>query len=1790
MKRVKKAIATLLSFCLIFSIMAQGLAVYAEELTGSESVLLETASEQEGEEDNTLSDEGSGLFSGSSETEEQPEEEADSDSQMSEEEESVGTPTGEDAIDSEQNSSSDPLEGEGEDPSALDEEAIGLLADAEELEEEEEAAILTDTAGVQLTVFAGIPLYRSVTLQVTLTSGSNTESKQLCLSASNGSSPAQDTVRFSNLSDGNYTLTVSGDGFADYTQTLTVDGLLYSLQLYTGLLAADTYSDTSHPGLLMIGDVNGDGVIDSSDTNDLVDALASDCPDLDRCDLDGNGSVDLLDLQMLAGSLETDTILSTIYTLIPDALTTVSVGSDVNVVSGSLDNLLTGTSGVQLSSASGGTISEANPVEVVFDFGQTEEDALEMAGIVLQTPSGSDNAVKQAIVTVECEDGDILEIPVGTTSRARSAASATVESDGSIVIDFGGQIAVKKVTIKVTATSNSTSLAEITQVTFVNDMESRIPEPEMDIPENLQAQASSSAFTLTWDPAVNVTGYEVLISLNGTSETVRTATNSLTVTTFNGSKLQNGKTYTVQVQSINGEWRSGYCQSITVVPQADDVPAAPDGLVVSGLFQRIQASWGDTKNAECYNLYYRAKGTTDYTKVEGITTNSYTIQGLDNNTQYEVYVTAVNYLGESAASLVSVATTSNVNPVQMPGYKLINTTDAPGNVTAHIISATHNAGYMKDSPLDSGDTAWGVVDGDFTSWYGLDDWDDGAVYPDSGGVRITFDATYKIGSISLAQAEDSGTYGNVRVFARKDGQEYQVSGVSIVKHSDGNGRIYYTIKIAGGVETDYLRVCVGYSYWNSPVSISEMRFYTYDSLEDDILALYADDLHLTLRDDVDEATIQALQTRLDTPDEVSGELHPDYDTLQRELNNALDLLETQYSDVVEVHTEISTQKDGNLGITGLNAWQPLGVTAYAGEEIVVYVGSNSGATGSVASLQLIVTQYNAEYGQVASTPITLKVGRNEIMVPELVSYEAEHGGALYVQFTGTNSSVQYSVRVCGGVQIPTLDLYGVDDAQERLALVTAYVQELERYVAALEETHDALHSDAQNTAVCYDYDAQTCILNATDVLLDQMMYSVPASQLLAGLSGSSSSDRAAQLLQSLDAMDQMMILFYQHKGLTDLEGAGSANALPSQHLNIRYMRMFAGAFMYAAGNHIGIGWDSVAGLAGGEPIELNEDGTYRSGSFFGWGIAHEIGHNINQSVYAVAEITNNYFSQISQASEGVRFDYADVYSKVSSGTTGYSDNVFTQLAMYWQLHLAYDTGYEYEIYDDYQQLLDSRFFARVDTYARTTSAAPAPGGVALTLGSDVDQNFMRLASAAAEKDLTEFFTRWGLTPDSTTAAYMAQFKAETRAIYYINDDARDYGFTHDSSATIAGQNVLTDANSAVVDETTPNQVNLTLDANVDSDLLLGYEIARVTYENGQATIEVVGFTTSDTYTDTVTTINNRTVTYQITAIDQFLNRSETITLPSVKISHDGSYDKSQWTVTTNMTSAQDTTPDATETDPCEPETVSAIASIIDHDKSTTYTGSASNGQAIVTLDFHKTLAATGFKYTLTSGTQIQDYEIQISTDGSTWTTVATGTFTSGEVNTVYFVNENNDPWVCTYDAAQLRLIVKAPAGTEISISEVDVLGPTGDNVELLTNGIGYLNADYQYADGEVIPAGSLVFTGTYKGNPAYNVVLLYDDSGNIVGGVDADGDIVAQQIILAPDPENGQLGEVSEGYWVYWIEPDQLENVTLPQSVRAELYRVDNATTNEGQRLTSDTLTVQLPEELPYITIGSNAD
>lgn len=120
--------------------------------------------------------------------------------------------------------------------------------------------------------------------------------------------------------------------------------------------------------------------------------------------------------------------------------------------------------------------------------------------------------------------------------------------------------------------------------------------------------------------------------------------------------------------------------------------------------------------------------------------------------------------------------------------------------------------------------------------------------------------------------------------------------------------------------------------------------------------------------------------------------------------------------------------------------------------------------------------------------------------------------------------------------------------------------------------------------------------------------------------------------------------------------------------------------------------------------------------------------------------------------------------------------------------------------------------------------------------------------------------------------------------------------------------------------------------------------------------------------------------------------------------------------------------------------------------------------------------------------------------------------------------------------------------------------------------------------------------GTYSGNPAYNVVELKDENNNIINGY---------QVIFAENPGDNDLADVKEGTWIYYLEPEkdgqnivqnsfgyydennQFVKVELPTQVKAELYRVNNAQTNEGQRLVSDSFDVQLPSTIPSISLSN---
>lgn len=1649
------------------------------------------------------------------------------------------------------------------------------------------------TGQINVSVSPALPLESPVEFTAELSGGMT---KILTLNADEEN---EKEISFKGLAPGDYTLKLSADGFADYTQTISVTRQASSVRLTTDFLKGIAYEQGfAYPGTLLIGDVNNDGVIDGSDKTTLLDSIDS---GLNVGDLNGDGKVDLVDLEYLAKGYNTEGTIAVPEIVISSSVIKPSAGEGTEI-RGSFEELLTKEGSITLSPENGESISEDNPVSLIFDI-DAEGNATDADGIVIGC--SEENPVSKATVDIVYTEGgkEYTQIAVieNGVHHLLDTDSVTVEQDsrGNIHINLGDQVAVKKITIKIVGMVKNTDLAEISYVEFVNGMENRIPEPDMDIPENLKGEPGNKSFVLTWDGCRNVTGYEVKIELDGVSDIKKVTGNSINVSSFSEGKLENGTPYTVSVQSVNGAWRSGYCDPITVIPKATSKPGKVDGLNAAGAFNSVKLSWKKAEDAETYNVYYKESGTDEYIKTEGVTGTSYTVSGLKTLTEYFVYVTGVNDIGEGSPSLTVSATTTDRDPAEMPEYFLINTGEA-GEKGAHIISASHNYATMKDSPLDTeAKTAWGTVDHDFDSHYYRATWDDGG-FNNLGnhGLFYEFDKEYTIQTIAFQEFEPNDLhYSYIKInYWDADGNLTSLgrNQASLSRKTDKNGRFYYLIKLPEKAQIKRIQIGLARYLASGDINISEVYFYNYDTIVDDINALFTDDLHTTLADGVTQETIDALRSRLNTPDKISGELNPDIDALERQLTDAENILNcVGLREAVNVHTSISTYDVGR-GFGGLNAWQPLGVTAAAGDSVTVYVGHNFKNTGDLTNLQIVATQYHAESGSVAKTVASLKVGMNVVDIPKLWTVNEESGGALYIQYTGNNAKERCAVRVSGGVSVPKLDLYGVTEEAEKLERTSAYVEELETYVGQMESLHNEHHKGSSNSNVNkFDFAERNCILGASDIMLDTMLMSLPAKQILNGAGTGSTEDKAAKIVDSMKAMEEMMELFYQHKGL-NVNAEKELDRFPKQHLNIRYQRMFSGAFMYAAGNHIGIEWNECAGMVNCTPVVADENGRYESGRYFGWGIAHEIGHCINQGAYAVAEVTNNYFAQLAQAKDSntsVRFKYDKIYEKVTSNTTGSASNVFTQLGMYWQLRSAYDKDYNYKTYDDRTEQLQSLFFARVDSYARDVSIAPAPGGVALTLGGGADQSIMRLACAAAEKNLLEFFERWGKVPDSETVSYASQFEKETRALYYSDDDSRVYRMENPGNGSLGTSGSVQAVGSdtiAVTDSSDPSRVNITLTSeNISEEEILGYEIVRCMISGGEQVRETAGFTVKNSFTDIITTVNNRVVFYEITLIDKYLNRSAVKTLEPIKIENDGSFDKTYWSISANDITASEVPPisDGTDDMPCAPKPEDPLTYAIDG-KDTVYEGTLGANAEIV-LDFNQVLTVSGFKYTAGGENPIEKFIIEVRDESGQWIEAASGSF--GGSGTVYFENAEGK-YVSTYRADAVKLVLPDSSGSVISAEELDVLGVTGDNIDFLTTAdgipaIGKLAKAYKYGDGEndVIPEGSVIFTGKYKGNPAYNAVLLFDQNGSIVGGVDAEGNLMAQQIILAEVPDNGPIQEVAEGTWIYWIEPN--DNISLESilSVRAELYRVNNALTNEGQRLVSDSLFKKMPEKLPDI-------
>ncbi|MDE7224523.1 MAG: dockerin type I repeat-containing protein, partial [Acetatifactor sp.] len=279
----------------------------------------------------------------------------------------------------------------------------GTVSDSDNITDKDlERRVQTDIGAVgqvDVSIGTALILNRPVEFAVKLTDSRN-ESMTDTITLG-GNAVEESKVSFEKLADGDYTLTVSARGFAAYSQNISVEGRAYDISLTTGFLGGINYTaGSAHPGVLLIGDVNGDGKVDITDSKRIVDAIDSAVRgrsfDNASEDLNGDGEINLVDLEYFAkGYNVTGDTQASAERFVPVVMISPAASGGTRV-DGDLTALLKDRASVCLSPAAG-VISTENPVALEFDF--AEGDAAMADGILIETKG--DDSISDAVISIE---------------------------------------------------------------------------------------------------------------------------------------------------------------------------------------------------------------------------------------------------------------------------------------------------------------------------------------------------------------------------------------------------------------------------------------------------------------------------------------------------------------------------------------------------------------------------------------------------------------------------------------------------------------------------------------------------------------------------------------------------------------------------------------------------------------------------------------------------------------------------------------------------------------------------------------------------------------------------------------------------------------------------------------------------------------------------------------------------------------------------------------------------------------------------------------------------------------------------------------------------------------------------------------------------------------------------------------------------------------------------------------------------------------------------------------------
>ncbi|MDE6442673.1 MAG: M60 family metallopeptidase [Clostridia bacterium] len=509
--------------------------------------------------------------------------------------------------------------------------------------------------------------------------------------------------------------------------------------------------------------------------------------------------------------------------------------------------------------------------------------------------------------------------------------------------------------------------------------------------------------------------------------------------------------------------------------------------------------------------------------------------------------------------------------------------------------------------------------------------------------------------------------------------------------------------------------------------------------------------------------------------------------------------------------------------------QVTGVGGLKGDTITVYVEADEGDPLPRIAFTQIIGDWRSW-----QSSYNLTRGKNVLTFPNFITDNYTRatiaGGAIHIlnQYEPTQQSKNVKVYIEGGFLYPVFRKGGD---------VEAYRMELTSYQNEMNNTE----------GMC----------NITELVGDHFINTLGASTAY--------NDYVVRNIdpqKNAEGWDGYMTALLEFGGVT-MDPQGKYFNEKNLHLytNFRMVQPWAGAFAFAAGDHLGF-------------IDINESSLTNFGNL-GWGFAHEVGHALDVGGRTIGETTNNMWSKFALAyfegnvSRNFNNDTTNALTSDENYTQGFFNTNRYNYQIWWNLEACHH-GFWGELDNLYR-------------YYDETAARNDAGVTSDDKQMDETERMVYYSSLVMGEDLGYYYERFGFSftsgdnykpfkVENASASYkkLVQKALDDKKIelknfkyWYIDADQYYYDFTGNDYYEPSVKVEIDSANKTDAGYV----LYLTLPEGTNAHI--GYEIME--YRGGKWS--VIGFTKTSSFTDTTQYPAGYVPQYKIKGYDRELSVS-----------------------------------------------------------------------------------------------------------------------------------------------------------------------------------------------------------------------------------------------------------------------------------------------------------------------------